>query len=167
MRVRVPKAVVQNSYEAFPEGHYEGIISGADVADPNNDQSWLLLKLSVSDITPREGTADPGRSAFSGDITLRNTDRDTGDVIDVREISDLNGSTPFSIRRAAGLLSGVAAAVEVGDVADNGDVEVDLSQVAEALVDGDFEGQKVAFAVSHYTNRKGDTIDQFDVIGPA
>lgn len=167
MRVRVPKAVVENSYEAFPEGNYEGVISGADVRDPNNDQSWLLIKLATSDVTAREGTADPGRSAFSGDIVLRNTDRETGDVVDVREISDVNGSTPFAIRRSAGLLAGIAAALQVGDVADSGDVEVDLGEVAEALVNGDFEGQKIAFAVSHYTNRKGDTYDQFDVIGPA
>jgi hypothetical protein len=159
MRVAVPNATVDNTYEAFPAGDYEGTIEGASIRDPNQDGSWVLAKLSLTSVTPREGTADPGRSAFSGDITIANTDK-SGKFADVRELTEINGKTPFAVKRGVGLLAGLATAVGAGE-RDNSHTSVDLKATVDALVDGAFNGQRIAFRVSHYNDR-----DQIEVIGP-
>ncbi len=167
MRVQVPSAIVNNEYPVFPQGAYDGKITAAAVRDPNNDGSWVLIKLTVGDITPREGTADPGRDRFSGDITLRNTDQE-GNVQDLRELSEFNGTTHWSIQTGARLLAGLAAGLDVAEVDEAGNVNVDFSQVAEALIDGAFEGQRVGFEVNNYVSKKTKkTGDGFDAFGPA
>lgn len=166
MRVQVPSAVVNNSYKAFPQGSFDGTISAAQVRDIKNDGSWVVIKLSLDKVTPREGTPNPGRDRFSGDITLVNTDRE-GNTVDLRQLTEINGDTPFSIERSAGLLAGLGAALGVAEVDDAGNVGVDFSQVAEALVDGQFAGQRIGFEVSHYTTSKNETRDQLATIGMA
>lgn len=166
MRVTVPSAVVQNSYTAFPAGNYDGTLTGAQVRDPNGDGSWVIIKVSAGDISPREGTADPGREKFSGDITIRNTDKDTGEAQDLRELSEVNGNLHWSIERGAGLLAGMGAAFGVAEVDDAGNVSVDLGALATALIDGQFEGERFGFEVTNRT-RDGKTYDGFRTIGPA
>lgn len=167
MRVNVPNAIVDNEYPAFAPGTYDGTIASADVRDPNKDGSWLLIKLGLSDVTPREGTQGDGRSAFSGDIVIRNTDQETGAVQDLREMESINGECHWSIERGAGLLAGIGFALGVAD-RDEQNTTVDLAQVAEALVDGDFAGQRVGFEVGNYISKKNQkTYDQFNAIGPA
>lgn len=166
MRAVVPTSVTDNRPDAFPEGFYEGTISGAAVRDPNKDGSWVLVALSLSDITPREGTADPGRKSYRSDILLRNTDRD-GNVVDIRELDSVNGGTPFQIRRAAGLLAGLGLAVGAAERTPQGDI-VDFGAVAEQLVGGAFEGQRISFQVNHWTPKGGgEARDQIVRIGPA
>ena len=164
MRIDIPTSIVDNDYEVFPVGKYNGTISGAKVRDPNGDGSWVIAKVSVTDVTPREGTAEPARNAFSGDITLRNTDKD-GNVVDVRDLDRITDKTPFPVRRAAGLLAGLGTAAGVADRTD-GRVSVDLGQVAEALVNEQFNNQRIGFEVTHYL-KDGKPRDQFTVIGPA
>lgn len=162
MKAQVPNTIVDNDYEAFPEGFYDGEISGAQLRDPNNDGSWLILKLSLTNVTPKDGTQDPGRNRFSGDITLRT---DGTDLFEVSNFAD--NELHFAIRRSAGLLAGLGEGLGVATRV-GGSVDVDLKAVAEALIDGNFENAKVGFQVSHYTNKKsGKTYDQFARFGSA
>lgn len=162
MRASVPTSTVDNTYEAFPRGAYDGEIQGAEIRDPNNDGSWLVLKLSVSGVTPKEGTADPGRSAFQSDITLKT------DGVDVTTVEDFgNRDLPFPIRRSGGLLAGLSEALGVAS-RDNGQVSFDPAAIVDALVDGQFVGEKVGFEVGHYTPKGStDARDQYNRFGPA
>lgn len=161
MRVSVPTNIVDNSYEIYPEGNYDGDIASASIRDVLGDGSWLTLKVSLDGVTARDGTADAGRDRFQSDITLRT---DGTDLFEVENFA--NGEIPFGIRRAAGLLAGLAEGLSIEDRAD-GAVGVDLKEVAEALVDGEFEGERVSFQVSHYTPKKeGSTArDQYGKFG--
>lgn len=163
MRASVPTSVVDNEYENFPKGYYDGNIDSAEVRDPNDDGSWLMIRLAVDEITPKEGTADPGRGRFSSDITVKT------DGVDLFEVEDFNNpDLPFGIVRGAGLLAGLAEALGVGERDEQtGQVVADLEAVAQAVTGGQFEGERVGFGVSHYTNSKGDTYDQFERFGPA
>lgn len=162
-RARVPGALIDNSYENFPKGFYDGDITGAEVRDPNGDGSWLTLKLSVDNITPKEGTADPGRTRFQGDITLRT------DGVDLSEVEDFgNGDIPYGVRKAGGLIAGIAEGLNVATRGDDGVLDVDLAAMVDALTSGDFEGERVGFEVSHYSPKTSDkTYDQFNQFGPA
>jgi hypothetical protein len=168
MQVKVPNRIVDNSYTAFPRGNYDGTISGAAVRDPNNDGSWVLVKLSLEGITPREGTADPGRTNFSGDIVIRNTDKDTGEAQDLRELSEVNGNLHFTVERGAGLVAGLGAAVGAAERDETG-VSVDLGAVIESLVDGAFEGKRIGFTVNNRKDKNDPTkiYDGFAAIGPS
>lgn len=161
MRARVPTAIIDNTYEAFPEGHYNGKIVGAELRDPNRDGSWLILKLAAGDVTPKEGTPNPGRGAFSGDITLKSNG------IDLFEIADFSDtSIPYPIRLSAGLLAGLAEVLGVGDRS-NGAVETDLKAFTTALLDGQFQGEAVGFSVKHWSKADGTPRDQFGAFGAA
>ena len=161
MRASVPTAVVDNTYENFPQGNYDGEIREAELRDVNNDGSWLTLKVGVDNITPREGTANPGRDRFQSDITIRT------DGVDLFEVTDFsNPDLPFGIRRAAGLLAGLGEGLGVAERTVEG-VSVDLKAVAEALIDGKFKGERVGFEVTHYTNKKDKTFDQYNRFGAA
>jgi hypothetical protein len=154
--------VVDNSYAVFPEGTYTGALSGAEVRDPKSDGSWLTLKVSLDDITPMDGTADPGRTKFNGDLTILT------DGHDLREIEDFsNRDIPFSVVRSAGLIAGIAEALGVAS-RENGQVDVDIRQVLEALTEGNFAGERVAFEVTHYSPKNSDkTYEQFNRFGAA
>lgn len=164
MQVEIPNHVVQNEYPAFPAGHYEGVVSDAQIRDPRGDGSWLLIRLRLTDVQPREGTPDPGRRSFSGDITLRNTDKD-GNVLDLRVVSEVNGSTPRSLQRGAGLIAGLAAAAGLAERTANGLV-VDLDYVVSELLSDQMNGLAVAFTVTNRTDKNGKLIDELSVIGP-
>ena len=163
MRARVPEAVVDNAYELMPTGNYDGAIVSAVIRDPNNDGEWLTLRVSIEGVTSRDGTADTGRDRFQSDLTIRT------DGVDLFEVEDFtNGEIPFGIRRAAGLLAGLAEGLGVESRAD-GAVEVDLRSVTEALIDGQFAGEQVAFEVSHYKGTKpgAKARDQYNRFGIA
>lgn len=162
MRASVPTAVVDNTYEVFPQGYYDGDIAAAELRDPNKDGSWLTLKVAVSNITPKDGTQDPGRSAFQSDLTIKT---DGVDLFEVEDFSDRD--LPFGIRRSAGLLAGLAEGLGVA-TRENGSVQADLRAVAEALIEGNFEGERVGFEVAHYTPKDSDKArDQYNRFGPA
>ena len=162
MRASVPTSAVDNTYEEFPVGMYDGEIGSAEIRDPNGDGSWLTLKLGVENISAKEGTDDPGRSTFQSDITILT------DGTDLREVEDFsNGELPFPIRRAAGLLAGLAEGLGVA-TRENGRVEVDIQAIADALTNGEFAGERVGFEVSHFYNKKTKkTRDQYNRFGPA
>jgi len=162
MRASIPTNVVDNSYTVFPEGFYTGALSSAEVRDPKSDGSWLLLRVGLDTITPNDGTADPGRESFRGDITI------SSDGHDLREITDFSSKEiPFGVVRSAGLLAGIAEALGVA-TRENGQVDVDLRQVVEALAEGNFAGERVAFEVTHYKPKNSDKIyEQFNRFGAA
>lgn len=163
LRVNVPTNIVDNSYEIYPEGNYDGDIASASIRDVLGDGSWLTLKVSLDGVTARDGTADASRDRFQSDLTIRT------DGIDLFEVENFaNGEIPFGIRRAAGLLAGLAEGLSI-EGRESGQVGVDLKEVAEALVDGQFEGERVSFEVAHYTPKKeGSTArDQYNTFGVA
>ena len=162
MRATVPSNIVDNSYEVFPEGNYEGALAGAEHRDVKGDGSWKTLKIVTDNITPREGTGEPGRSKFQADITL------TTDGVDIFEVEDFSSKdVPFGIVRSAGLLAGLAEGLNLGTRGPNG-VEVDLKAVVEALIDGQFAGEKVSFQVSHYKPKNSDKVyEQYNRFGAA
>lgn len=163
MRASVPSTIVDNEYSLFPEGAYEGKIASAELRDPKGDGSWKVLKVALEDVTPREGTADPGREKFQSDITIVN------DGIDVLEVTDFaSQEIPFQIRRAAGLLAGLGEALGVAE-RKNGVVHADLKAVAEALIGGEFKGEKISFEVTHFKGKKEGSKprDQYNRFGPA
>jgi|TARA_A100001037_G_scaffold91951_1_gene83355 hypothetical protein len=160
MQATIPTSLIDQSYETFPEGTYSGDIDSAAIRDPKGDGSWLTLKLGLDGVAPNEGTNDPGRTRFTGDITVAT------DGYDVREISDFSDrNVPFPVRRAGGLLAGLAEGL--GIVQRNGTnmVAVDVSQVLDALTEGNFSGERVAFEVTHYTPASGKTREQFNQFG--
>jgi hypothetical protein len=162
MRASIPTNVVDNSYAVFPEGTYTGALQSAEVRDPKSDGSWLTLKVGLDTITPMDGTTDPGRATFKGDFTIAT------DGHDLREIEDFSSrEIPFSIVRSAGLIAGMAEALGVAN-RENGQVDVDIRQVLEALTEGNFAGERVAFEVTHYSPKNSDkTYEQFNRFGTA
>lgn len=163
MRARVPGSVIDNDYENFPEGFFDGDLGVAEVRDVHGDGSWLSLEIPTSNITPKEGTEDPGRSTFSTGITVLT------DGVDLTEVDDFsNGDIPFGVRRAAGCLAGMAEGLGVAERDDAGNVDVDLAAVIDALTSGEFEGERVGFEVSHYSPKGSDkTYEQYNRFGPA
>lgn len=146
MRAAVPAAVVDNSYSAFQPGYYNGQIAGAEIRTPQ--EGWQVIKLVVDNITPQEGTNDPGRTRFQGDLTIET------DGVNLFEVEDFGkGDLPFMIRKSAGLLAGLAEGLGVGERV-NGIVHADLKQVAEALIAGQFKGEKIGFEVANRPNKK-------------
>lgn len=159
MRARVPTAAIDNSYEAFPEGAYDGQIASATLRDPNGDGSWLILKLGLDSIVPKEGTSDPGRERFSGDITI---ETDGVNVFDVEDFG--NGKLDFRIRKSGALLAGLAEGLGLV-TRENGQVDVDLREVADSLIDGQFEGETVGFEIGNWQPKEGPTRDQYRAFG--
>ncbi len=159
MRVSIPTSGIYNAYEAFPEGSYNGEITSAVLRDPNGDGSWLVLKVGVSNITAKEGTADPGRARFSGDILIQS------DGVNVFEVENF-ATVDFRIKKASELLAGLAEGVGAAS-RENGQVDVDLKEVAEALIDGQFEGEAVGFEVANWQPKEeGSSLrDQYRAFG--
>ena len=157
MRVSIPTSGIDNEYPAFPEGAYSGVIASADLRDPNGDGSWLTLKVGLNEVTPREGTADPGRNRFQGDITIQTNGYN---VFELENFNDVD----FRIKKAADLLAGLAEGLGVV-TRDGKQVDVDLREVAEALIDGQFEGEEVGFEVGHWTPKEGPARDQYRAFG--
>lgn len=161
MRVSIPTALVDNTYENFPEGTYVGTIDGAEIRDVMNDGSWITLKISVDGVSPIGNTPEPGRQRFTGEVTL------VTDGSDIRTLTDFGKDTHFGLVRAAGLLAGLAEGLGVGERTPQG-LQVDLDAVINGLADGQFAGEQVAFEVTHYTSKKsGKTTDQYAKFGPA
>lgn len=161
MRVSIPTSGIDNTYEAFPEGAYEGQIASASLRDPNNDGSWLVLKIGIDSITAKEGTSETTRDRFSGDITIQT------DGVNLFEVENFgNGKIPFTIKKAADLLAGLAEGLGVAG-RDGGRVDVDLKEVAEALIDGQHEGDSVGFEVANWQPKaEGSSLrDQFASFG--
>lgn len=162
MRANIPTALVDNAYEVFPKGTYVGRIDGAEVRDVKNDGSWITLKLELSGISAVEGTEDPGRTRFSSDLTISS---DGTSLLEVTNWGDSN--IPYGVRKSAGLLAGLAEGLGVAERGPNG-VSADLAQVVEALTEGQFKGEQVAFEVDHYSPKNSDkTYDQFNRFAPA
>jgi hypothetical protein len=161
MRASVPSTVVDNEYSLFPQGTYEGEIATAELRTPK--EGWQVLKLAVENVAPREGTGDPGREKFQSDITILN---EGVNVLEVADFSDPD--VPFQIKRAAGLLAGLGEALGVAERV-NGVVHADLKQVAEALIAGEFKGNKIAFEVTHFQGKKAGSKarDQYNRFAPA
>lgn len=161
MRARVPAARVHNEYEAFPEGFYDGDLAEARVRDPNEDGSWLRLRISLDNVAPKEGTEDPGRTRFTGEITVLT------DGYNVAEIDDFgNDELPYPVQLAGELLGGIAEGLGVYDT-DGKYIEFDPGELISALTDGAFEGERVGFRVRHWTDKEGNTRDDFAQFGPA
>lgn len=161
MRASIPTAIVDNTYENFPEGTYVGSIDGAEIRDVKDDGSWITMKLSIGSITPADGTEDPGRKRFTGELTLVN------DENDVRTMTNFGQGAHFGLVRTAGLLAGLAEGLGVAERTPQG-VQVDLDAVISGLADGQFAGEQVAFEVTHYTSKSnGKTYDQYAKFGPA
>lgn len=159
MRVSIPTSGIDNTYEAFPEGAYTGEIASAALRDPAGDGSWLVLKVGVNNIVPKDGTADPGRNRFSGDITIQT------DGVNLLEVEDFaNGEVPFTVKKAADLLAGLAEGLDVVSRED-GRVEVDLREIFEGLIDGQFEGETVGFEIGNWQPKEGPTRDQYRAFG--
>tara|TARA_R110002020_G_scaffold121916_3_gene277024 strand:+ start:17856 stop:18353 length:498 start_codon:yes stop_codon:yes gene_type:complete len=164
MQVTIPTSLIDQSYEAFPEGTYSGELDSSELRDPKGDGSWLTLKLGFDEVMANTGTDDPGRSRFTGDITIAT------DGYDVRELqeSDLrNKNVPYSVRRTSGLLAGMAEGLGIVQRNGTGGVTVDLAEIVEALTEGNFAGERVAFEVSHYTTAAGKTREQIKQFGRA
>lgn len=165
MLARVPTALAENRYELFPTGTFTGLLSGAESRSPLDDDSWRLIRLSVSDTAPFSNEdPDTNGRGFNDDITVLT------DGVMLTEVEDFtNQDIPFPIRRSAGLLAGLALAVGAATPDDNGYLNVDFASFIEALLEGTFENEEIAFEVSHYTpNKEGaETRDQFARIGPA
>lgn len=163
MRARVPTQLVDNEYEAFPKGFYDGDIDSAEVRDPKDDGSWLTMEVGFASITPKEGTNDPGRSRFSNGITIYS------EGVHVKDVEDFsNNDLPFGVRRAGGLLAGLAEGLGVATRDDDGYLDVDIEAVIDALTSGEFEGERVGFQVGHYSPKNSDkTYEQFERFGPA
>lgn len=162
MRASIPTNIVDNSYAVFPEGKYTGSLSGAEVRDPKGNGSWLTLKVSLDEISPMEGTEDPGRTKFNGDITILT------DGHDMREIADFSDrNLPYALVKSAGLIGGMAEALGVAS-RENGRVDVDIPAVLEALTEGNFAGERVGFEVAHYSPKNSDkTYEQFNAFAMA
>ena len=163
MRASIPTNVVDNTYATFPAGVYTGGLASAEQRDPQGSGEWLTLKVGFNEVTPNEGTEDPGRSSFAADITIR-----TGGF-DVTEIEDFSKrDIPFAIVRSAGLLASMAEALGVAS-RENGRVDVDIRQVVDALTEGNFAGERISFEVSHYTpkNSPDKVYEQFAHFGMA
>jgi len=162
-KARVPGSLIDNEYQTFPKGFYDGDIASAEIRDPRNDGSWLSLELGMENVTPKEGTEDPGRSSFSTGITI------STDGVHVTEVEDFsNGELPFAIRRAGALLAGLAEGLQVTTRDDSGVVEVDIEAVVNALTSGEFEGDRVGFQVDHYSPKNSDkTYEQYNRFGHA
>lgn len=162
MRASIPTNVVDNSYAVFPEGFYTGALTSAEVRDPKSDGSWLTLKVGLGEVTPNEGTADPGRASFKGDLTIRT---DGHDILEIEDFS--NREIPFSLVRSAGLIAGIAEALGVAS-REGGNVDVDIREVVEALTEGNFSGERVSFQVTHYSPKNSDKVyEQFGAFGTA
>lgn len=160
--MRIPTNLIDNTYELFPPGDYDGSIDGAELRDPMGDSSWVILRVSLTDIRAREGTADTDRTTFSGDITLLSND------VDLRELDTITADTPFMLQRASGLLGGIAEGIGVTGERTNGAVDADVPAIVEALTNGQFEGERVGFSVSHYKPKGKDKVyEQFLRFGVA
>ena len=163
MRAHVPSNIIDNTYEEFPRGFYSGAIASAAIRDPNNDGSWLTLKIGVDSITPKDGTADPGRASFAAELTTLT------DGVDLFEVEDFsNGKLPYPVVLSAGLLTRMAEALGVVTRGPNGS-DLDLREFAGKLIDGKFVSERIGFQVTHYTT-KGDnpkTYDQYGAFGSA
>lgn len=163
MRARVPANLIRSTYSVFPEGNYSGEIVSASLRDPKGDGSWLTLKLGVGSVTANEGTDNPGRDRFQSDILIKT------DGVNVFDIEDFNDEAiPFQIRKASGLLAGLAIGLGVVEEGKGGS-DLDLKDVAEALIDGKFQGDRVGFTVGHWTGSKEGATprDQYKEFGHA
>lgn len=161
MRAKVPAARVHNEYEAFPPGYYDGNLSGAEVRDPRGEGEWLTLRVSLDNVAAREGTEDPGRTRFNGDITILT------DGYDVREIDDFsNDNLPYQIQVAGELLGGIAEGLGVYET-EGRDIVFDPEAVISALASGDLEGERLGFGVRNWEDNDGNVRDDFSQFGPA
>lgn len=135
----VPTALVDNDYELFPEGAFMGVLSGA----AQKEFDWgTILNVSLAKTSPLdEGGAETNGRTFTGRISLSH------DGVSLFDITSVEGAT-FPLRKAAGLLAGLAEAVGAVERT-NGSISLDLEDFVEALTGGVYEDQAVLFRVSH------------------
>jgi hypothetical protein len=157
MRVTIPTSAVDNTYTPMPEGEYEGTIDLAEEKSPTDD--WTVVRISLTDVASTDADVDLSRSRFGADLTIATNGES------LLEISEYSDKLPFAIRKTAACLAGLAEGVGVTQRTETG-VDFDISDVYDALLAGEFRGERVRFEVSHYTPKNGGrTREQFAAFG--
>lgn len=163
MLATIPTSLVDNEYELFPEGTFVGKL--ADAKTRTFDGGDAVINVSITDTEVVEGDQDPGGRTFTGRITF------TQGGLNVLEVSNFGDNTlPFGIRRAGGLLAGLAEAVGAVQRDPSGaPVALDLEAFVDSLLTGEYAAAPVRFTVTHYTPKKSGSKarDEFLRIGPA
>jgi hypothetical protein len=164
----VPNALVDNEYELFPEGTFIGKLTGAKTR--TFDSGDQILNLSFGSTMPAtEEDPETGGRAFTGRVQLKRQG------LSILDIADFGPNVPFPLRRAGGLLAGMAEAVGAGVRGEDG-VAVDLGEFIDALIEGDYENANAKFRVVHNSWTRDDPAtgqsvttnrDEFLQIAPA
>jgi len=147
----VPSALVDNEYELFPEGTFTGKLVGAKMR--TFDSGDQILNISVGG-TAAASDEDPdtGGRTFTGRVQLKRQN------LSILDITTFGPNVPFPLRRAGGLLAGLAEAVGAGERGDAG-VDVDLEDFIEDLMGGAFENAELLFEVTHNSWTRKDPSD--------
>ena len=143
--MKIPSSVVDNRPTPFPTGTFNGELG--DIEDRwTQDQSKQFLDLAfVNNAATDDNSPDPGNRIMRDSLCLRYN----GDSL--YDYEEVTTDMPFLLRRAAGLLGGLALALQATGRIAGGDVDLDLADFVADLQEGVYAGQPVRFNVEHNT----------------
>jgi hypothetical protein len=156
--INVPRKIVDNVYEPFPEGTYYGTLAEVELRK-NPDGTWAGLEVSFVNVEPVNDSPEDGRP-FSDTITIRARGES---LVDQDDFTTLPKEL-FGLRLGAGQLAGLAEAFGAGEGSEEG-VALDLEDFIEQLQDGTFRGKEAGFVTRQRTRTyKNDAGEEVSIV---
>ena len=141
--MRIPSNVVDNRPAPFPIGTFQGELGDTEERWTPDQESQFLRLSFVNNSAADDNTEDCGNRIMRDDLCLRYRGESLYDY------EEVTGDMPFLLRRAAGLIGGLAVALgSVGRDASGG-VDLDLAEFVADLQEGQYAGSEIRFNVEH------------------
>ena len=142
--MKIPSNVVDNRPAPFPTGTFQGELGDTEERWTPDQESQFLRLSFVNNGAADDNSPDCGNRIMRDDVCLRYKGES---LYDYEEITE---EMPYLLRRAAGLLGGLAVAFEaIGRDDDSGDVDLDLAGFVADLQEGAYAGSETRFNVEH------------------
>jgi hypothetical protein len=141
--MKIPSNVVDNRPAPFPIGTYQGELGDTEERWTPDQESQFLRLSFVNNGAADDNTDDCGNRIMRDDLCLRYR----GDSL--YDYDEVTGEMPFLLRRAAGLLGGLAVAFGATGRDAAGGVDLDLASFVADIQEGAYAGESVRFNVEH------------------
>lgn len=163
--LKVPKAVVDNDYQAFPEGLFKGkfaFVKDDSRGEQGSDDWRFGLRVAFTGLAPAvDGGPDVGARPFSGTIGVI---RDGANLLEITSQEEIDALS-FPLQRGLMLLTQLAVVVGAASRDAKGNVAVDLDTFVEDVRAHKYDGRNAGVEVTHWFPNGSDSAqDQIGTI---